>query len=341
MALHLITGGSGFLGNLIARRLLEAGEQVKVLDIWKDPTFPIEIEFIKSDIRDFDKVMHAMKGVEYVHHNVALVPLTKSGKDFWSVNVEGARIAAESAKKSGVKNFVHMSSSAIYGAPTELPITLKTSYNPIEVYGRGKLEGEISVSKVLRDSNTNLVIIRPRTIIGPGRLGIFQVLFKWIEENRNVYTIGNGKNLFQFVHAIDLMNAYMLAFSTDHPGTFNIGTDNFGTLREALEHLILHARSESKVVSLPRKSSILALTLADKLRISPLAPWHYLTYDKPFYFELTEIKNLGWRPKYSNDAMFREAYDIYKSGQKIGSDSSSPHRKQISEGILKLIKKLS
>ncbi|RAQ39283.1 epimerase, partial [Arthrospira sp. O9.13F] len=106
---HLVTGGSGFLGNLIARRLSQRGEEVKILDIWEDPTRPQDIEYINCDIRDRQGVAAAMKGVDIVHHNVALVPLTKSGNKFWEVNVEGSRIAAEEAAKAGVSSFIHMS----------------------------------------------------------------------------------------------------------------------------------------------------------------------------------------------------------------------------------------
>jgi nucleoside-diphosphate-sugar epimerase len=102
---------------LIARRLHARGERVRTLDVWEDPSCPREIEFVRCDIRDRAGVAQALRGVDVVHHNVALVPLTKAGKDFWSVNVEGSRIAAEEAAKARVKTFIHMSSSAIYGVP--------------------------------------------------------------------------------------------------------------------------------------------------------------------------------------------------------------------------------
>ena len=111
---HLITGGSGFLGNLIMHQLLKDGEDVKILDIWKSKNHPDDVEFIDCDIRDRDGVRRAMKGIDIVHNNVALVPLTKSGKLFWDVNVNGSMISAEEASKAGVSAFVHMSSSAIY-----------------------------------------------------------------------------------------------------------------------------------------------------------------------------------------------------------------------------------
>ena len=289
---HLITGGSGFLGNLIMRQLLSEGEEVKILDIWKDDNHPDDVEFIKCDIRDRNKVNKAMKGIDIVHNNVALVPLTKSGKLFWDVNVNGNKIAAEEALNAGVQGFIHMSSSAIYGAVNKFPINEKTEMTPIEIYGRAKLAGEQAVLSCLSESDTSSIIIRPRTILGEGRLGIFQILFDWIKDNRNVYVIGSGDVKFQFVHAHDLMSAYMLIYKQGTSGKFNVGTNSFGTLRQALENIIIHAGSKSKVKSLPESLTINTLRCLDWLNLSPLAPWHYLTYHKEFYFDINPLINI-------------------------------------------------
>jgi len=339
---HLVTGGSGFLGNLIARRLLERGEDVKIIDIWDDPTRPPEIEFINCDIRDRGGVAAAMKGIDIVHHNVALVPLTKSGDKFWEVNVEGSRIAAEEAAKAGVGSFIHMSSSALFGDP-KCPINNDTKPQPVEIYGRAKLAGELAVRELCDREGLPLIVIRPRTILGEGRLGIFQILFEWIQEGRNVYVIGDGNIKFQFVHALDLMDAYLLALDLGKPGIYNVGTDRFGTLRQGLENLIAYAGTDSQVKSLPTGLTIGTLRLLDIVGLSPLAPWHYLTYHKEFYFDVKPLLNLGWKPKYSNDEMFKESYDWFqKNYDKLQAEKAgSAHRKPVKEKMLWLLKQFS
>jgi nucleoside-diphosphate-sugar epimerase len=340
---HLVTGGSGFLGNLIARRLQSRGERVRILDIWEDPTRPPEIEYIECDIRNRDGVRAAMQGIDFVHHNVALVPLTKSGGKFWEVNVDGSRIAAEEAAGAGVRSFIHMSSSAIFGCPDNCPISGDTPTVPVEIYGRGKLAGELAVREVCERAGLKLVVIRPRTILGEGRLGIFQILFEWIQAGKDVYVIGGGRGGFQFIHAHDLMDFYMLALDQDKPGVYNVGTDRFGTLREGLERLIAFAGTDSRVKSLPAALTINTLRVLDWCGLSPLAPWHYLTYHKPFFFDVQPLIAMGWRPRYSNDEMFSESYQWFLTNydRLKAEKAGSAHRRPVKEGILWLVKKFS
>jgi nucleoside-diphosphate-sugar epimerase len=260
------------------------------------------------------------------------------------VNVDGSRVVAQEAVNAGVSFFIHMSSSALFGK-SESPITDKTPYSPVEIYGRAKMDGELAVIDVCERANLPLLVIRPRTMLGLRRLGIFQILFDWISTNHNIYVIGSGNQRYQFLHAQDLMDAYMLAMRKEKTGIYNVGAKDFGTLREALENLIIYADSVSKVKSLPAALSIAGLQLLDKLSLSPLAPWHYLTYHKPFYFDVSPLLELGWQPKYSNDLMFKESYDWFINNpeemKRMTEGHASPHRSAIKQGILNLVKLLS
>jgi nucleoside-diphosphate-sugar epimerase len=236
-----------------------------------------------------------------------------------------------------------MSSSAIFGAPKSCPILPTTPPAPVEIYGRAKLAGEEAVREICTAANVPLFVIRPRTILGEGRLGIFQILFAWIAEGRSVYVIGSGDVAFQFVHAADLMDAYMLVIERGKPGSYNVGTDRFGTMREALETLIDYAGTGSRVRSLPVAPTIAALRILDCLKLSPLAPWHYLTYHKAFHFDVAPLVDLGWKPRFSNDEMLRESYDWFlaHANDTASSKGASPHRLPVPERVLRLIRHLS
>jgi nucleoside-diphosphate-sugar epimerase len=341
---HLITGGSGFIGNLVARRLRERGESVRILDIWSDPSRGKDIEYVESSVLNREGVAAAMRGVDMVHHNAALVAQTDAGKEYWNVNVEGTRIVCEEAAKAGVKTLVHVSSTAAYGIPPKGAITADTPLRPVEPYGISKLAGEQVAEELCKAADISLITIRPRATLGAGRLGIFQILFEWIRENRNVYVIGSGDIRFQFIHAHDLMDLYMLALEVGQCGTYNVGTDRFGTLRGDLEELIRYAGSSSKVKSLPETLTINTLRALHALRLSPLVPWHYLTYHKECYFDVAPLLEIGWRPRYSNADMLHESYDWYRTSARTSAPAGtegSPHRSPLRQGALWLVKQMS
>jgi nucleoside-diphosphate-sugar epimerase len=341
--MHLVTGGSGFVGSVIARRLVARGETVRVFDLWRADDLPDGVEFVQGDINDVAAVRSAMAGATFVHHNVALVPLAKAGKRYWTVNVDGTAIALQEAKAAGVRMFAHMSSSAVFGCPDTMPITLETPRQPIEIYGEAKKAGEDLVMKAAEDGMA-VSIIRPRTIIGTGRLGIFQILFDWIRDGANIFVIGSGDVPFQFVHVDDLSDVSILSCLQGQPGIYNAGTDRFGTLRGDLEALCAHAGTGSRVRSLPVGLTIATLKALDKLGLSPLSPWHYLTYHKAFYFDSRHVyEKLNWRPKYSNQEMLNDSYDWFVrnfDAERIAQGASS-HKRPVKQRILRIVKALS
>ena len=124
-----------------------------------------------------------------MYHNVAQVPLAKDKALFQSVNVRGTQNMLEAARGEGVAKVVYTSSSAVFGAPRNNPVTEDTPPAPGEAYGRAKHDGE-ALCRQYAERGLDVTIIRPRTIMGHGRLGIFQILFEWIREGRNVPVLG-------------------------------------------------------------------------------------------------------------------------------------------------------
>ena len=338
---YLVTGVSGYLGSKIANQLVSQGQFVVGVDTVRNPHLPNAIEFHQLDIRNKEELARLFLNVTVVIHSAALVPLTRNYRDFESVNVLGSRTVAELALENNVEAFVQISSSAVFGKNSREKINGLTTLSPTEPYGRSKFGGEKEVAKVLSGTNVSLSIVRPRTIIGDGRGGIFDLFFSWIESNQPIFTIGPGNQPFQFVHVDDLISAIQVIANSRATGAFNVGTDRYSSLNDLFSSLVTHANSKSRVVHLPVAASILALTVLEKLNLSPLAPWHYKTFHLPFHFDTSPIQSLGWKPKFSNDEMFASSYDSYLAWSKdaVQDPGTSPHASRLNAGVLDLMRR--
>ena len=334
----LVTGGSGFFGHLLIETLLAGGDQVRSFDLNAADDEFAGVEFQLGDIRDIEAVQRACDGIDIIYHNVAQQPLSQNPALMKTVNLDGTKNMLAAALACGVKKTIFTSSTAVFGIPAELPIRRDTLPTPCEPYGRTKVMAE----ELCRDyiqKGLDVTIIRPRAILGHGRLGIFQMLFEWIREGRNVPVMDGGDNLFQFIHAQDLADATIRASHRAGPQIYNIGTDRFGTMREVLQSLCEHANTGSKVRSVPSAPAQWIAAAAEKLRISPLGAYHYLVYGKPNYFDIADaVKELGWAPKYSNDEMMIASYDWYLNNRDdvLRSRWASPHKSAVKQGILRL-----
>jgi len=334
--LHVVTGGAGYFGSLLAERLAESGKRVRVFDLNSAEGLSSKIEQIRGDIRDAAMVRAAVQGASVVHHNVALVPLAKDKTAFWSVNRDGTRQLLEAALDAGVRKVVHMSSSAVFGAPDRNPVDDLTVPRPQEDYGRAKLAAE-ELCRGYVARGLDVTIIRPRTIMGHGRLGIMQILFEWVRRGLNVPVLGDGGNRYQFVHADDLADSVIRAAERPGPATFHVGAEEFGTMRETLDGLVEHAGTSSRVVSVPSGPATALMHLTSKTGLSPLAPYHALMYGRSMYFDIRRTKQeLSWKPRYGNVAMFRESYDWYVAhrDEVMSRRGASHHRSPVKQGVL-------
>jgi nucleoside-diphosphate-sugar epimerase len=338
----LITGGSGYFGSLLRDRLKAQGRAVRIFDLADADDRGTDVGFVAGDIRDEARVREGVAGCGEIYHCVAQVPLAKDRHLFESVNIQGTENLLKSALAAGAKKVIYVSSSAVFGAPEKNPVTEQTTPTPAEAYGRAKLEGETLCAKYAK-LGLDVSIIRPRTIMGHGRLGIFQILFEWIRTGCNVPVFGKGDNIYQFVHADDLVEACIQAASSAGGATFNCGTDRFGTMRDVLEKLCEHAKTGSRVRSVPMGPAVALMNLTSALGLSPLGPYHALMYGRSLYFDITKAKNeLGWEPKFSNNEMFIDSYEWYLQNREkiLQSHGASHHRSAVKQGVLGVIKHL-
>lgn len=342
MTTSLVTGGSGYFGSLLVRHLLGAGHTVRVLDLHDADDRPAGVELVQGDIRDARVVRAAVEGCDVVFNNVAQVPLAKDGDLLRTVNVDGTQTLLDACLDSGVSKVVHTSSSAVFGIPASNPVMPDTVPRPLEEYGAAKLAAEWACLRAV-SQGLDVSIVRPRTILGHGRLGIFGILFDWIADGADVFVLGDGSNRYQFVHADDLADACRLAGERNGPMIINAGTDRFGTMRETLESLCRHAGTGSTVRSLPARPASLGMQVAARLGLAPFAPYHWIMYSRSMWFDTEHAERLiGWRPTFSNEEMFVDSYEWFLSNRAAASthdtDGASHHRVSARQGALRLLK---
>ncbi|HEU5148944.1 MAG TPA: NAD-dependent epimerase/dehydratase family protein [Iamia sp.] len=338
MTTYLVTGGSGYFGSLLADIALARGDQVRIFDI-APPTDPTEAEVVVGDVRDRAALAEACEGVDVVLHNVAQVPLAKDHELFWSVNVVGTANVLLAARDTGVGKVVHTSSSAIFGIPERNPVTEDTPGRPLEAYGRAKLTAETLCHEAAA-AGLDVSIVRPRTILGHGRLGIMAILFEFVHEGAPVFVLGGGRNRYQFVHSSDLADAILRAGDRPGPRTYNIGSDEPGTMRETIQALVDHAGTGSKVRSLPTGPAATAMRSLSGVGALPFAPYHWLLYGESLWFDTSRAKaELGWAPTQSNAEMLIESYEWWLAHREGLDGNASHHKSPVPLGALKLLKR--
>ncbi|MBV8817826.1 MAG: NAD(P)-dependent oxidoreductase [Acidobacteriaceae bacterium] len=340
----LVTGGAGFFGGILKRELLALGYRVISIDICPDDDKHRNLLSRRVDIRnrkELDELFTSEQVDGVIHCAALLAHGTITAADLRATNVEGTRNLLDAMRRTAVKQFVFTSTNCLWGEGMKRPIVEDDPPNPVEDYGRSKLEAE----RVIREyTDLNTVIIRCPTIIDFGRLGLLAILFEFIDEGRRVWAVGGGRNRYQFIYAKDLASACTLAL--DHPGsdTFHVGSDNVQTLAEIYEYVIRNSGSKSKVAPVPSGLAIPAMKLAYHLRISPLGPYHYKMIAEDFLFDTSRIKErLGWRPTMTNEEMLWRAYEYYsKNRREIESRRDvSAHRKAAHMGVIRLLKWVS
>lgn len=340
--LFLVTGGAGFLGINLCRYLLKRGSAVRSIDIAPfDYPERASVEALRVDIREAVAVEASMRGVSHVVHCAAALP-RNSAADIMSTNVEGTRILLESAQRQAITRFIFISSTAVYGIPDHHPIVEEDPLRGVGPYGESKILAERHCVDYRR-RDFCIPILRPKTFVGPERLGAFELLYNWAYGGHNFPVLGSGENRYQLLDVEDLCEVIYLCASLDEgfvDDTFNVGAVDFGTLRESFQAVLDRAGHGKHVVSLPLRPAVAALRILELLHLSPLYKWIYETAATESFASTERLnRRTGFVPKYSARAALLRNYDWYVAHlQEFSGRTGLTHRVPWNAGALGMAK---
>lgn len=323
-----ITGAAGMLGSRLAERFAADGHEVRGVDLRAGSGVSV-----LGDIRDPGVMARAASGADTLIHCAAALP-SYPADQIRSIIVDGTGSVLGAAHRAGVRHIVHISSTAVYGLPKVVPTPEEHPRTPVDTYSAAKAAAE-EIAERHRADGALMSILRPKTFLGPGRMGLFAMLFEWAEEGRNFPVLGRGDVRIQMFAVEDLVDAVVtvLHAPTDVANdTYNLGAERFGTLREDFQAVLDAAGHGRRVVSLPARPALAALGLLERTRLSPVYGrlLHKLMGDS--YVSIDKARDrLGFSPKFSNaDAILHtyrwwreERQRVARDGTASGSDRTA------------------
>jgi nucleoside-diphosphate-sugar epimerase len=293
------------LGGHVANHLTDLGHDVLGVDLrppstadGADPGWRHAV----ADIRDTPRMTDLLTGADAVVHCASALPSYPAAQ-IWDVIVEGTRSVLTAAAFAGAGRVVHISTTAVYGLPAQVPTPETHPREPVDAYGRAKSAAE-EVAEWFRSRGMCVAVLRPKTFLGPGRMGLFAMLFEWAEEGRNFPVLGTGEVRIQMLGVADLVDAVEAVVSAPPElagDTYNIAATDFDTLRADFQAVLDMAGRDGRVVSLPAGPALAVLGALERTGLSPvygrlqrkLLADSYVSTDKAH-------ERLGFKPQLSN-----------------------------------------
>ncbi len=339
---YFITGGSGFLGINLTRYLLSRGHEVVTYDLLPfDYPEKNKVTSIIGDIRNFDFLKESMKGADIVVHTAAALPLY-SVEDIRTTDIDGTRNVCQASLDNGVARMIHISSTAVYGIPDHHPLSETDKLDGVGEYGKAKIAAE-EICNSFRQKGLVVPILRPKSFIGPERLGVFALFYDWASTGHGFPMIGNGKNRYQLMDVEDFCAGIYLSATVDASkanDVFNFGAKEFTTMKEDYQAVLDKACFGKKISGFPATPMIWTLRFLELLHISPLYKWVYETASKDSFVSIEKAERiLGWKPEYSNkDALVRNYIWYLEHRKDFEGKSGVSHRVPWKQGILGVAK---
>ncbi len=341
----LITGSSGVLGKNLVKYLYENYEkeyELILFDIVHDKETQAKFKAYKGDIREIRDVEKIIKDIDIVVHCAAASPSYKD-EEIYDIIINGTTNLLKCSFNIGqVERFVYISSTSVYGVPEKAPIYENDEVKPYDAYNKGKIEAE-RICQEWRSKGKCISILRPRSFIGPQRLGTFGILYEWASEGRNFPMLGSGNNKYQLLDVEDLCQAIYLAMSVDSEmanDLFNIGAKEFSTIKADYQAVLDAAGYKKRIISFPAVPMLILLSLLEKLKLSPFYKRLYMKLNRNYYVSIDKAeRKLGYKPRHSNqDALVRNYYWYLENKRKSDTKAGASNNAVWNQGILKYAK---
>jgi dTDP-glucose 4,6-dehydratase len=332
---HVITGGSGFVGQYLAHALIGRGDHTVIFDQQLPDNAPGGVDFVRGDVREEQDLKRlALRHDDIVYHLAARqfhLHVPHRGRDEWfaDVNVKGTRCLLEAMSAAEARRIVFFSTDMTYGLPYSTPVTPSHSQSPIGPYGRSKVAAERLIAAAVQEFDLRASVFRPRLIAGAGRLGILTTLFRLIRASMPVPMIGDGKNCYQMVSVEDCVSAALAAADRGCPvGPFHLGSREPPTVRALLSELIRRAGSKSMLIATPAKLVQWSLTVLDGAGLTLLHPEQFLIADIDYILDTTKTETtLGWSPTKSDLDIIAEAYESFTAQSAASKEGTRGDRR--------------
>jgi UDP-glucose 4-epimerase len=270
----LVTGGAGFIGSNISEELLKRGYEVRIYDNFATgrreniADFENDIELFENDIRDYDTLLKAVKGVDVILHQAALPSVPRSIADPVTsneVNINGTLNVLWAAKEAGVKRVVFASSSSVYGDNPELPKHEGMVPNPLSPYAVTKLTGEKYCQVFSRLYGLEAIALRYFNVFGPKQdpnsqySAVIPKFIKSIMNDKQPVIYGDGTQSRDFTYVANVIEGNILAATKDIPGglVMNCACHGQITLNELVQHInTLFEKDIKPIYADPRQGDI-------------------------------------------------------------------------------------
>ena len=320
----LVTGGTGFTGKALVRRLINEGHEVVALDykegLATDELRDMGAEVVIGSVADKDVVEKCMQGVDIVQHLAAAFrELDVPNSYYDEINVGGTRNVLEAAEKQGVSKFIYCSTCGVHGNVENPPANEDAPINAADYYQQTKYAAEPVVHEFAK-RGMKTVIIRPTAIYGPGDPERFYMIFKRVNKGK-FPMFGSGKTLYHPLYVENLVDAHMLAME---PGkgdgqTFLIADEEYVSIENLVRRIGKALGVDVKIQHFPIWPLIVAGHVFEKackpFKITPpIFPRRVDWYRQNRAFDITRAKKeLGYQPRIGLDEGLSKTAEWYRS----------------------------